>query len=327
LLLKFPNGPLFKILDLIREEGQDDASVPFDPIGQENLPCRIFQFARKEKTIDVLRCPSPIRQSLINKADIVDEFRGFLRALAILGGKKRHLLINLNDRTSWREFVRSQVLENLHKNAEFSQNYFAITLPKDTDFYHQNNEYLNLNRADDFLTALLDQIEGGEGCGYFFPAVWKKEEILNFCKAILPEIHTHFFHKKETLSRRNREDFIEIFYQFLILKAIEQLSPDTLSFTCKDGIDAGAAQGATFYGFIQFFGEGCSSKEERDFLLWLFYTPALFVRERAIDPERLNRALSALERCETEIAAYRDRIVKTFSEFYAPGLLKGLKIA
>jgi len=325
LLLKFPNGPLFKILDLIREEQEEDKSVPYDPIGQENLPSRLYQVERDGKKCDVIRCPSPIRQSLINKVDIIEEFRGFLRYLGGLSSKKRHLLINLNDRTSWREFVRSSALENLQKNAEFSQQFFVMTLPVDTDFYHQNNEYLNLNRADDFITACIDQVSSGEACGYYFPPAWKKEEILRFARGILPLIHEHFFHKKESLTRRNREDFIEIFYQFLILRAIEHFKPDSLSFTCKDALDTGAAQGALFYGFLKLFTGGLGSKEERDFLLWLFYTPALFVRERAIDPERLNRALSALERCDTEIASYRDRIVKAFGAFYDAQLFKTLQ--
>lgn len=327
LLLKFPNGPLFKILDLIREEEEEDKIVPFDPIGQENLPSTIYQVESGNKRIDVIRCPSPVRQSFINKLEIVDEFRGFLRALGSTSTKKKHLMVNLNDRTSWREYVRSSGLENLQKNAEFSQQFFVLTLPKDTDFYHQNNEYINLNRVDDFIAAILAQIEGGEECGFYFPSSWKRQEIIQFTKEVLPAIHAHFFNKKETLTRRNREDFIEIFYQLLILKAIEYFKPDSISFTCKDAIDIGAAQGATFYGFIKLLADGLSEKEERDFLLWLFYMPALFIRERAIDPERLNRALSALERCDTEIASNQEKIAKAFEEFYSPKMFKGLKAA
>jgi hypothetical protein len=324
LLTQFPNGPLFKILDLIREQEEEEAIVPFDPIGQDNLPSRLYQVAWGKKRIDVIRCPSPIRQAAINKAEIVDEFRGFLRFLGTRGQK--HLIVNLNDRTSWREFVRSSSIENLQKNAEFSHQLFCLTLPKDTDFYYQNNEYVNLHHAEDFMAALVEQVASGEECGYFFPASWKKEEIVQFTKAIIPLIHAHFFHKKAELTRRNREDFVEIFYQFLILKAIEHFAPDSMSFTCKDAIDTGAAEVGTFYGLLKLLGEGLERREERDFLLWLFYTPALFIRERGIDSERLNRALSSLERCDTEIAAYRDRILKGFSEHFEPKFFKELQV-
>ncbi|HSX37876.1 MAG TPA: hypothetical protein VLE95_03500 [Chlamydiales bacterium] len=339
-LHKFPNGPLFKILDFVRESEADGVSVPFDPLGQENLPSLLFKIVNSKivnsKThIDVLRCPSPVIQSCINKADIADEFRGFLRSLSAseyrgLKGRiafsveatnKRHLLFNLNDRTSWREFVRSRGLENLQKNAEFNQKFFVVTLPKDTDFYTQNNEYLHLNRSEDFIAAFLEQIASKEECGYFFPSAWPLEDVMQFAKDTLPAIHAHFFHKKETLTRRDREDFIEIFYQLLIVKAIERFKPDSISFTCKDAIDTGAAQGALLYGFLKLLSGKVIDKEAQDFLLWLFYAPALFIRERGIDPERFNRAVSILDRLDSELSTHREEILKTFENFYEPGML------
>lgn len=327
LLLQFPNGPLFKILDLIREEQEEDAAVPFDPLVQENLPSRLYQMKWKEKTVDVIRMPSPVRQALINKCETADEFRGFLRSLGEESPKRRHLIVNLNDRTSWREYARSRAIENLHINAEYSKYLFVITLPKNTDFYNQNNEYLNLNKAEDFIAAFKAQLVSPEECGFFFPSSWKKEEIFRFADSALEHIHTCFFHSKESLTRRNREDFIEIFYQFLILKAIEQFNPDSISFTCKDAIDTGASQGATFYGFLKLLHGDFSKKEEQDFLLWLFYTPALFIRERAINPERLNRSLSTLERFDTELTSYGDKILKAFEALYRSHFLKEIGVA
>jgi len=326
LLLKFPNGPLFKILDLIREEQEEDAIVPFDPLAQENLPSRLYQVELKEKKVDVVRIPSPVRQALISKCDIADEFRGFLRGLGEESPKKRHLIVNLNDRTSWREYARSRAIENLHTNAEYSKFLFVITLPKNTDFYYQNNEYLNLNKADDFIAAFKAQLASPEECGFFFPAAWRVTEISRFADTALQIIHEYFFHSKASLTRRNREDFIEIFYQFLILKAIEQFDPDSMSFTCKDAIDTGAAQGATFYGFLKLLHGDFTKKEEQDFLLWLFYTPALFIRERAINPEHLNRSLSTLERFDTELASYGDKILKSFGAIYQPNFFKELGV-
>ena len=107
--------------------------------------------------------------------------------------------------------------------------------------YHQNNEYLNGNGTDQFMASFEAALSNPEESGYFFPSSWKREEILRFALLVFPLIHEYFFHKKETLTRKNREDFIEIFYQFLILKAIEKYDPDSISFTCKDAIDTGAA--------------------------------------------------------------------------------------
>ncbi len=326
LLSQFPNGPLFKILDLIREEQEEDTIIPFDPIGQENFPSRIYEIDRRGKKIDVLRIPSPTRQGLIHKVEVVDEFRGFLRSLSFETPVRKHLLINLQDRTSWKEYARSRALETLQFNAEFNHQLLVLTLPKHTDFYFQSNEYLNLNKAEEFIKTFQEQLSSPEECGYFFPPQIKQAELIRFADTALRAIHELFFHSKNSLTRRNREDFIEIFYQFLILKCIDLLEPHSVSFTCKDAIDTGAAQQATFYGFLQLLTSEFSDPKEQDFLRWLLYTPALFIRERAIDPERLNRAISALERFDGEMAEKGKQIIKAFGDLYHPQTFKTLGV-
>lgn len=308
LLENFPNGPLFKIIDLIHESEDEDANVPFDPMGQGNLPSRLYEIEHKKKRIEVLRIPSPTKQAFINKAEICDEFRGFLRAL---GKNHKHLLVNLQDRTSWKEYARSSALENLQKTAEFAGHLAVITLPKDTDFYYQINEYLKLD-ADEFIQVFAAQLQTPEECGYYFPPMVKQEEILQFTRMALPVIHETFFQKKKALSRRNREDFIEIFYQLLILKCVELIGPTSLSFTCKDAIDTGAAAQGMFYAFLQLIDGDFTKREPQDFLRWLIYAPALFIRERAVDPERFNRAISMIETFDRGMAENGKTVVKTF---------------
>src|SRR5690606_1055714 len=159
-------------------------------------------------------------------------------------------------------------------------------------------------------------------CGYFFPPALKKNEIIRFAENAFPLIHELFFHAKNSLTRRNREDFIEIFYQFLTLKCIDMLEPSSLSFSCKDAIDTGAAATGAFYAFLELINGDFSTKESQDFFRYLIYTPALFIRERAIDPERFNRMLSALERFDGEMAERGKEIFKFFSELYHPQTFK-----
>jgi hypothetical protein len=97
---------------------------------------------------------------------------------------------------------------------------------------------------------------------------------------------------------------------------MDMLEPNSISFTCKDAIDTGSAQLGTFFGFVKLLTGDFTQRETQDFLRWLLYTPALFIRERAIDPERLNRTLSALERIDGEMAETGQMILKTFSKFY-----------
>ncbi|MBI3508444.1 MAG: hypothetical protein HY069_02250 [Chlamydiia bacterium] len=308
LLSQFPNGPLFKILDLIRVEQEEDVHITYDPIGQENFPSKLFSVTLKSHKLDVLRLPSPTRQAFIHKAEIIDEFRGFLRSI---GGERRLLLVNLQDRDSWKEGVRCRILESLQKRVEFASQLSVLTLPKDTDFYHQKGIYLENDSTLDFIQAFQKQLSHPEESGFFLPQFaagldWKK---------FLHAIHRAYFHEKTELSRENRQDFIEIAYQWIIVKAVQEFRADMVSFTCKDAIDTGSAESALFFGFLQLLSGDFSSKETQDHLRYLFYAPALFIRERAIDAERLNRSLSCLEKCDTELAERGKVILKEMGEF------------
>lgn len=321
----FPNGPLFKIFDLVRESKDEDQLIPFDPIGQKNYPQKLFTLECRKLKVDILKIPTPTSQVLINKVDVLEEFRGYLRYLGAEASHKKHLLINFQDRTSWKEFARSRALEQLQNNAEFRRNLSVITLPKSTDFYYQNFEYFQMHSAKDFLASFAQQFETPEECGFFFPSSLKNEQITSFVKETLKKIHEEFFDGEKTLDRRQREDFIEIFYQFFILKLIDWLEPDALSFTCKDALDTSAAEQGTFFAFAELFNGSFDQKEEIDFFRWMVYAPAFFVRERPIDAERLNRALSALETFEAKVGKKPEKIIKSFEELFAPTTLKMLK--
>lgn len=308
-LSRFPNGPLFKILDLIRLEQDEDVMIGFDPIGQENLPSELFSFHLHQKKLEVYRMASPTRQEFIHKAEIIDEFRGFLRAMA---GVKRHLLVSFQDRDSWKEGVRCRILEGLQKRVEFASQFSAITLPKATDFYNQSGIFLELNSADDFIEAFLERLENPEAHGFYLSQIQKSLPWEKFLKAI----HEGYFLGNRSLTRENRQDFIEIAYQWIIVKALEELKADSVSFTCKDAIDLGSGGGALFFGFIQLMNSDFSKKETQDYLRFLFYTPALFIRERAIDIEVFNRAISCLSQIDTSLAERGKMVFKKMSEFF-----------
>lgn len=300
LLERFPGGPLLKTLEIIRTE-EEGAFVPFDPWIQGNLPSKLYHLRKKGKNIDVLSLGSPTRQGKISRAEIVDEFRGFLRYLH--ANEKMHLLINLQDRLSWHENARSAMLEHLQENAMFSPCLMVITLPKNTDFYYQRNGFADLDIADDFLSAFIDQIDNPEESGFFFPEKWKKKDRLEFTKSALSKIHETVFGGERSLTRQMREDFIELFYQLLVTEVIEKFDVSTISFTCKDAIDTGAYASGLFFGFLKGYQGDLTTKENLDALRFMFYWRALSIRERASDGEPFFRTLSALQtwnRCMEE---------------------------
>jgi hypothetical protein len=296
LLAAFPNGPLFKVLDLIQEAEEREEIIPFDPILQENFPHRLYAIEAGKKKLEVLHLPSPTRQTHIDKAEVDEEFIGMLRAQTQLG--KRHLLVQLQDRTSWQELARIRALDAVAKKAEFTETLAILTLPKNTPFYLQTDPYEEASSADLFFAALRDQIASGEEYGYTFPHACKSPELLRFVDALLPLIHLHLFDNRKELTREMRQDAIELFYQFLLLKVVDLIKPDSLSFTCKDGLDTGAAAAASLYAFLSLIQGEFSDSSVHDQFRYLLYTPALFIRERAVHATRAHRALSSLSRLD-----------------------------
>lgn len=315
ILKHYPNGPLLKTLDAFREGEEHEG---FDPLMQENLPSEIFHFAYDKVDVSCIRLPCPTKQEVINKADVIEEFTSFARSATTKVGAKKHLLINLQDRTSWQEHARSIVLEEMHLKAEYAENLIVVTLPKSTDFYLQADTYHELDLASEFIAQVSDQVASAEECGFYFPPSFKNKEFTKFVGDALQLVHTHFFGGKKELDRKERLDFIELFYQLLILKCIDFFEPDSMSLTCKDAIDTGAASSAAFYAFLKTLSDKPEwTEEDKDKLLWVLYAPALLIRERAIDPQRLHRTVSLLATLQARAEADRKPIINAVNGLYS----------
>lgn len=324
-LKSYPSGPLMKTLDTFREEV---ARAGFDPHLQENFPAELYTVSAEDLHVSVLKLPAPIHQEAINRAEVVGEFRAFMRGLQVEMHGQHHLLFNLQDRTSWKEHARCLVLEKLQNEAEFSKSITVVTFSKNSEFYLQTGPYQNLSDAHLFLSALQEQIKSREACGFHFPSSLDFEEIMVFVKECLEMIHHFFFSSNKILSRKNRLDFIEIFTQLFFLKIITMVKPDSVSFTCKDAIDIGEAEAATFFSFLRVLNSSAPfSREEQEFLLWALYAPALLVRHRLIDPQRFGRFISAMALLEGECARDGKAIRSAIDKLLRRPLKPELKIA
>jgi hypothetical protein len=131
--------------------------------------------------------------------------------------------------------------------------------------------------------------------GYFFPNKINLGDLSAFIDGAFEAIHHIFFSSKNVLVRENRLDFIEIFYILLQLKLIEWLQPDSVSLTCKDGIDVGEANSVSIFAFLKLINNQEWSEEDWLHFNHMLYAPALLIRERIMLPERFNRMLSALK--------------------------------
>lgn len=322
MLSEHPNGPLLKALHLFQ---MNEAGTGFDPLAQGNYPSQLFTLTDDSSHFSFIRVPSPTHQEYIKSAEVIPEFEGFLRYLK--GKDQKYLLINLQDRTGWQEHARCLCLEQLSVQSEFENTLSVVTLPKNSDFYLQKGHYHDLNDASLFITTFKDQIQSFEECGFYLPPELRTAKLTKFVNVMLSKIHHFFFQDEEHLSHKNRLDFIEIFYQFLILKIIEWTNPDTVSFSCKDGVDTGAAANATFFSFIRMMtSEEPFTLQEREQLLWLFFSPALTLRDREIEIQRFNRAVSSLAHMHMELDAQREMILSAFNQYYDKPFLTSLKI-
>ncbi|MFA6501964.1 MAG: hypothetical protein WCT85_04155, partial [Parachlamydiales bacterium] len=192
---------------------------------------------------------------------------------------------------------------------------------KYSDFYHQSGVYMNLNNAPEFKNELKKELYKYEN-SYLFSL----KDLSVFIDDAIDLVHKYFFTKKDVLTRKNRLDFIEIFYNFLILKLVEIYNPKVMSFTCKDSIDLGAASSASFYAFLKFIKEESFIKESEDYFRWLVYSNALLVRERAINSKCLIRTVSSLNLMDLEFLSYKDKLIKEMSAIYDPSFIKSIKV-
>lgn len=304
-----PSGPLMKVLKMFRLQ---ETREGFDPLVQNNAPHQIFTLVAEELHTTVLHLPAPLHQTTLGQGEITPEFKGYLQALK----DRKHFYVNLQDCSSWKEKFRCTLLQDELPH--------LITLAKNTDFYHQIHAYSALEDAAQFCDMCIQQVMGGEPCGFYFP---KAHTPKAWIEEMVQLIHSVFFSGQHTLHRKERLDFIEILYFFIILRYLDQEKPDVINFSCKDGLDEGAAEVAIFYGMTRMLSADAPwTTSDYDCLLFSLFLPALLVRHRSIDTATLQRALSALECFESVIKAKRDDVLKGCANMLPDISFKQLKV-
>ncbi len=303
-LSKCPNGPLFKVLDILNEA---EAFMEFDPIIQGDFPGNYFTLSAGGKEIQFLKIPSPTMQTNIDSANLCFEFTGFLRGL--IDCQKKLLLISFQDRTSWKEYARANALEKAAVDGELGLALTTITLPKHTEFYNQSDMYLTVESAQDFKKVFIKQLEGEEDCGYCFPKKMDRAAFGRFCKKMIQEVHLVFFGDKNHLSRKNRLDFIEIVYHMLYLYFMELENYDYVAFSAKDGVDLSSLAIASMFAFLKSLSKSSAWKvEEEEFMMEMIYSSALIVRERVPHLSTISRSISMLSVVTAELELDKQKI-------------------
>lgn len=301
-LQKSPNGPIKKIIGAFLNGEMEQG---WDPLMMKNTPSLVFTLVSETKEIPIMRMAAPVYQSSIRRAEIVKEFEAWINP-SLIENRKKILLIDLQDSTSSLEYARTEVLKELWENSADKSALSLVRLAKKTDFYFQKDAYKELEEASVFIQNLEQQLEEGDLCGFWIPPELLGH-ISGFVKGYGSMIHEVFFDKKEHLSCRQRQDFIEIFYAFFSLKLIEWINPDSVVFISKDGLDTAVSSiAALFFCAKHLMAKQKFSEQDRDFIFWILYGAPLLVRERALHKQEALRCIHFLETFEKGSAKHRD---------------------
>lgn len=308
ILDQYPSGPLFKMIDVINER-----SVTFCAIQYNNLPCHLFTVRGLKMSTEILRIPSPTLQTTLEEAHILDEFKGFLRSLNDKT-EMRLAIINMQSRLSRKEMARAKAIEDLQREGEFISTLFIVTLSNTLGAVL----YAASKGDKETLHQELAQVlEKPEEFGLYFPQTFQEKKWTTFFKKIIPSILNLFFYKKKGCNEQDCLDFIELFYFFLSLKIIEAESPNFLSYVCKDAVDQSTAMNFTLYMGIKILqGSFASTKKEEEYIKWLLFTPALMIRERAIQSKCFTTSCSSLQLLARAVEKNRAAILKELMPLY-----------
>jgi len=285
LLAQHPSGPVLKVLDLLRES---DKERYFDPLLLGLLPEHIATLQANHGEVRLLRMGCPTTQHVIHKAVVTEEFKQFLR------GHEGHVLyVNLQDRTSWKEHARCIAIENLCHQAEFVTKFHVLTLPVETDFYHQQGIYEHLEDAHAFIAQFVHQLEDN-ATGFYLPDQIRQDLTGPFIKSVLQKLHYQLFQDAKVLDRQQRLTFVSLAIDLIILQALKSSQASSLILASKDGLDLAAVQAFELCAFLH---------PEPD-LAWIetamthLYAPILLQRERALHTSCLRRTYHVLQSIE-----------------------------
>jgi len=284
------NGSLMLLLNNL-ESGD---CMSFHPMKDHNLPTQVCSLFCKDYKILNIRMPSPTVQEYIHKSHIDELFKAFLEAYQQDKKGKKHLLVNLQDRTSWRENSRCQVLETLPKVAGLENQLSVITLAADTDFYDQLPPYQDDNNAVTFKEQFIEHL-GDESAGFYFSEQLCIDLFPHFTTQLIDMVHRLFFGNRKNLTKNERLNFISIVYNLVIMKVLEIIRPDSIGLVCKDGIDLSCSFNAMLIMFLKLVNNEPMMDFDRACIRYLIYIPALSIRERLMISERFDRFVSMVK--------------------------------
>ncbi len=271
----------------------------FDPLLYHDIPTWLYDIEVSGSKVHTIRFPSPTRQESVDSASVSSIFKDALR------GKKSQidqygketikpwLLVNLQERTNWKDGARTRAIEEIELLEDFSDAIHVITIPRDGDFYWQRGVFSDRAKAIEFIDDLLDHMTGTlrDTCSVYWSLhamMPGREEYAHFATTI----HEVIFSGKNVLTRFERHNFIEYMHCLAILYALADIKPSHLLVTSKDGLDTSVSFLSELYLFIEAIKGREISKDETDWMIAWLHGFELMERGRILLPERHTRIIS-----------------------------------
>lgn len=229
------------------------------------------------------------------------EFIGFLQAYRRRG--MRHLYISLQSLITapfGDETGRSSLLMALADAPDMEETLYLCVLSKNSPFYFQSpTSYPDEMDVTTFTKLLYSELfnKPSSVSGNYVSKGLRKglPDLEGLSTNLIESIAKLFFPDTPFLSRKQRQNFIELFYNHITFKLLEQLDIASFNISCKDAIDRAAAANAQLFAEISIINGEHNEQDNIDFFELLMNGRAPLVRQRAIDHGRLARAEQCVE--------------------------------
>ncbi|WP_284442346.1 calcium-binding protein [Chlamydia gallinacea] len=270
-LSKYPNGPLFKAIDRLLEP----RAIAFDPIILGMLPSWEGTLKLGDKSIRIIRSPSPITQGSILYATCNEEFLGFLTAKEYL--QETTLVLNIQNRTSRKDRARSRVIE---ESIEGISRTYVFSFPEPEELLKSlENIHGEQETFFEIFSTLKEEFHNSGSLSLFSIPKIVQEDMHQFLDYSLDILKDTLFSKKKILFKKDKLLLLHMVAYLTVFKLIELINPNNLLVISKDGLD----YASVFIAGFSFFSNGNDWDEHKlKLLLVKILTPTLVARDRLV---------------------------------------------
>jgi len=262
------------------------------------------EILRNGRECQLIRMPAVTRviwmrdESL--EVQVNEEFELFLRERN--GQQKHHLYVNLmkkdpqfQEEDDRYELASTRVIESLEEENPY---FHVLSLDKNTPFYRQSGKERGVHKmeAEDFIETLHENLMNKNL--YHWPQSIDEDELDQQVVEISQKIHEEYFESCSQLTKEERQDFIEILYQYMIEYTLIQVDAETANMSCRICCDRGGSENFMYIYFQEKMRNGPLQEKIKEIVKVVLIVPSYLVSNRA--PSRVNylRATQLAERLD-----------------------------